>query len=149
VVARRRVGRLQVGRAGGGEATADLRHVAVIGGWAAHRPGGERIGRAGVARPVAALGEVARAGHGPTDAGGRLVAGTRRARCAAGVARWLESIGRARRARAIARLGDVASAGRGAAEDAGVAGRMLTEIARPVALIERAGVPVVGAGRPV
>src|SRR5690242_8520922 len=46
-------------------------------------------------------------------------------------------------------LGRVAIAGRRAAYRAGVAGRMLTGDARPVAPIERAWVAVVGACRPV
>src|SRR5207253_1076268 len=59
--------------------------------------------------------------------------------------RGLESVGRAHRARSRARLGDVAVARRRAAGRPGVAGGVLTVVARPVAQIRAARIAVVGA----
>src|SRR5207247_1189390 len=52
-------------------------------------------------------------------------------------------------ARTRAGLGRIARADRSAADGSRVADRVLARQARPIALIERAGIAVVGAGRPV
>src|SRR5206468_5289797 len=94
VVARRPVGRFQVGRADAGDAVALLGHIADVGRRAARRRAGEDgICRAGGARAGAALGDVARAG-------GRAARHGRR----------LERVGRAGHARAGAVFGLVAGA---------------------------------------
>src|SRR5207302_1174919 len=62
-------------------------------------------------------------------------------------ARGLEGIAGTRRAGAGARLRDVADAGRRPTDRPGVARRVLTRIARAVAQVRRADVPVVGARR--
>src|SRR5207244_4287799 len=61
--------------------------------------------------------------------------------------RGLLRVGRARRARPGAVLQRVALARRGATQRPRIAGRMLTGVARAVALVRAAGVAVVGAGR--
>src|SRR5262249_11730292 len=132
VVAGRAVGLKKVGRAGGVRAGAELRRVTLVSRWATlGRRRLEGVGGAVVTRAIAGLGEGAvarrRAAHG---------------------ARGLLRIIRAHRAPARAGLGHVAGAGFGAALRPGIARRVLAGVAAPVALIERAGVAVVGARRP-
>src|SRR5439155_25576972 len=62
-------------------------------------------------------------------------------------ARGREAVGRAGRARAGARLGDVARTRYRATRRARVPRRVLAGVVRTVALIERAGVAIGGAGR--
>src|SRR5207249_7169517 len=135
-VAVRRAGRperlLDVGRARGARARAGLHRVALARGRAA---GGPRVARrvlAGGARAVA------------------LIHGARVAVVGAGGAARLEDVGGAGRAGAGAGLGDVAPVDRRAA-DCGRARvqRVLAVDARAVALVERAGVAVVGTCGPV
>src|SRR5207247_3895703 len=123
---------LRVARAGGVRAGAELRRVALVDCRAALGAGGlEGVGGAVVTRAVAGLGDVAVAG-----------------RRAALRARGLLGISGAVRARPRAGLGHVAGPGRGPAHRPGVARRVLTGVGRAVAPIERAGIAVVGAGRP-
>src|SRR5438876_10815193 len=58
-----------------------------------------------------------------------------------------EAVGGAARARARACLRDIALSGRSSAYGARISGWVLARAARTVALIERAGIPVAGAGR--
>src|SRR2546427_615882 len=131
VVGARRAGRLlPVGRAMRARAGAELRRVALV----HRRPtrggrGFEGVGGAVVAAPVAGRGDVAGAGR----------------RAALG-ARGLLRIRGALRARPRAGLGHVAGPGRGPALRPGVPRRVLAAVGAPVALVERAGVTVVGAG---
>src|SRR5207244_1957383 len=90
------------------------------------------VGRAAGAVPGAEVVEVALAGRGP-------------ARCGRGQERVVRTRGAAPRAG----LGDVAHARRRATRRPGVAGRMLTQVAHPVAGVGRADVAVVGARRTV
>src|SRR5439155_330544 len=122
---------LRVARAGGVRAGAELRRVALVDRRAALGAGGlEGVGGAGVTRAVAGLGDVADARSRPAHAARRLL-----------------GIRRTARARAGAGLDDIAGPRRRAAHRARVTGRVLARIAAAVALIERARIAVVGAGR--
>src|SRR5207249_4461699 len=97
----------------------------------ARRAGGAlRIRRAAGARPGAVLRRVALPARRPTHG-----------------ARRLERVGGAYRARPRAAPVDVAGAGRRTADGAGIARRVLAGVARSVALIGAARVPVVGTRR--
>src|SRR5205807_1759785 len=120
---------LLVGRTVVAHAVAALRNVAGARGRAADRRA-LGIGRTARAGPGAVLGRVACAGRGAAHDGRRLE-GVRRAACI----------------RTVAGLVGVARTGRRPAQGAGVAGRVLADIARPVAGIARARVPVVRARR--
>src|SRR5262249_20162396 len=115
--------------------------------------------RTAVVHAVAALGKVAVARRRTADARALRIRRARGARPGAvlrrvaaarrGTAlerRGLEDIVRAGGARSGARLRDVADARRAAAGRAPVPRRMLTGSVRPIALIERADVAVVGTG---
>src|SRR5439155_1582403 len=125
------VRQLGVGRAVDPAARAELRNVALARRRAA-LGGGQRegIGRAIITRSVAALGDVAHPGRHATLGAGSLL-----------------RVGRAVGTGPVAGLRRVAGARRCAAYRAAVASRMLASRARPVALVERARVAVVGAGR--
>src|SRR5205814_1035991 len=108
----------------GARAGAGLGHVAGTGGGATlHARGLEGVGRAVVAHPVAALGDVARPRRGTTHRRALPVRGTLGARAGAGLghvagtggratlhARGLEGVGRAVVAHPVAALGHVARA---------------------------------------
>src|SRR5439155_36210 len=118
---------LRVRGTGGTRAGAGLGHVAGAGGGATlHARELEDVGRAVVAHPVAALGDVARPRRGTTHRRALPVRGTRGARAGAGLghvagtggratlhARRLEGVGRAVVAHPVAALGDVARPRRG------------------------------------
>src|SRR5438128_12167076 len=104
---------------------------ALRGARAVCRRGLQDIGRAGARATGASLGHVALAGGG-----------------SAGRAAWLEGVGRTDSAASRAGLGHVAITGGGSADRARVAGWVLAGVARPVALIQRAGIAVGGAGGP-
>src|SRR5206468_2272017 len=122
---------LRIDRAVGAGAVAALGGVALI----HRRPtrgarGRQTVRRAVVTRPVAGLAHVAGA----------------RGRAAHGADRLL-GVGRAARARAVAALGRIAGSRRRPAHRARMARGVLAGIAAAVALIERARIAVVGAGR--
>src|SRR5207249_14897 len=139
-----------------------LIHVADAGGRAANRPGVARRVLAGVARAVARVGRAGVAVVGARGARrGLRIGRTRRprprtvlrrvafaGRRPADGTRRLDRVAPALRARPGAELVDVADARGGAADRAGVARRVLAEVARAVAGIGRARVAVVGAQRP-
>src|SRR5439155_89117 len=118
---------LRVRGTGGTRASAGLGHVAGAGGRATlHARELEGVGRAVVAHPVAALGDVARPRRGTTHRRALPVRGTLGARAGAGLghvagaggratlhARGLEGVGRAVVAHPVAALGDVARPRRG------------------------------------
>src|SRR5439155_410220 len=118
---------LRVRGTGGTRASAGLGHVAGAGGRATlHARELEGVGRAVVAHPVAALGDVARPRRGTTHRRALPVRGTLGARAGAGLghvagagggatlhARELEGVGRAVVAHPVAALGDVARPRRG------------------------------------
>src|SRR5439155_338161 len=125
-------------------------HGAPVAGWmlAAGARAVAGIGGAGVAVVRARGARVA--GRMLTAVGGAVVVG------GAGVAavgtgrpaRLPRTVGGTRRARAGAGLGEIAFAGGGAADRAPVARRVLAAGAGAVALVQGAGVAVVGTGRP-
>src|SRR5207247_1911763 len=116
---------------GGTAPRAVFRYVAFARCGAAHGARGlEGVSRAVVARAVAGFGHVADARRGSADGARRALA-----------------VGRAGRAGAGTGLGRVAGTRRGAAGRAGVASGMLASRSGPVALVERARIAVVSAGR--
>src|SRR5439155_2974021 len=123
---------LRIGRAVGTGAVAALGGVALIRrGPALGAQRRKTVRRAVVRGAIAGLGQVA-------DARGRAAHGARR----------LLGVGRAGRARAVAALGRIAGSRRRPAHGAGLARRVLADIAAAVALIERARIAVVGAHGP-
>src|SRR5207244_781281 len=153
--------RLGVGGTRRARAGARLPRIALARRRAAERARVARRMLAGVVRPVALFRAVRVAVVGARRArrvlrvggarGGRSRTVLRRVALARGRtadrARRPEGIGRAGAARSGADLVEVAVARRGAADRAGVAGRVLAEVARAVAGVGGAGVPVVGAER--